>query len=99
MMTNGGENIAKFALPSRGVTDAIGRKQGNLERVGNFDGGAIAGFLLPMKMALQFHVDAVMAKNVRQPLDPVARFFHATVSESKGQRSVVVAGKANQSCC
>ncbi len=52
MVTNGGEDIAKFALLSRGITDAVGREQRKLKRAGNFDGGAIVGFLLAMKMTL-----------------------------------------------
>src|SRR5271165_824382 len=97
MMTKGGKDVTKFTLPGGGITDAIGRQQRKLERTGNFDGGVIAGFLLPMKMPLQFHIDVVPIKNIHQPLDAGARFFEATVSESQGQWPVVITCKADKS--
>src|SRR5580704_14106279 len=57
----------------------------------------IAGFLLPMKMTLQFHIDVVPAKNADQLLHAAAPFFHATACESKSQWTIVVASKADQS--
>src|ERR1700676_1736015 len=50
-----------------------------------------------MKMPLQFHINVVPAKNVGQSIDPAACFFHAALSKSKGQWTVVIAGKADES--
>ncbi len=73
MVANRGEDIAEFALARRGIADAIGREQRKLQRAGDFDGGAVAGFLLAMKMALQFDVDIVWSKNVRSGVRRSAR--------------------------
>ena len=96
MVTESGENVAQFALVSGGIADAIGGKQRKPERAGNFDGGAIAGFLLAMKMALEFDVNVGAAKDFSQVLNAGSRAFHPTVLQSQSQRTIVVSGEANQ---
>ncbi len=43
-----------------------------MEIAGNLDGNAVAGFFLAVKMALEFDVDVVAAKNAGQMLDRAA---------------------------
>ena len=96
VISNGGEDVAKFALPRGRIADAIGRQQRELQRAGNFDGGAVARFLLAMKMALQFHIDIVVAENAGQAFHRAPRFFHAALSQRSGERAVIAAGEADQ---
>ncbi len=96
VISNGGEDIAEFTLLRRRIADTIGRQQREFERAGNFDGGAIARFLLAMKMALQFHVNIVVAKDAGQAFHRASCFFHAAMSQRGGQRSVIAAGQADQ---
>ncbi len=97
MVADGSENVAQFPLTSGGAADAVSGQQGKLQRTGNLDGGAIACLLLTMKMALQFHVNVAAAKDVRQALDPAARFFPSPVIEGTRQwAAVAVACETDQ---
>ena len=96
VIANGGEDIAEFALLRRRIADAIGGQQRELERAGNFYGGAIACFLLAMKMALQFHIDIVAAKDAGQAIHRAPRLFHATTSQRGGEWAVIASGQADQ---
>ena len=49
-----------------------------MEVAGNFDGDAVAGFFLAVKMALEFDVDVLAAKNAGQMLDRAAGFGRAS---------------------
>ena len=67
-----------------------------MQRAGDFDGGAVARFLLAMKMALQFHIDVAVAKDAGQAFDRAPRFFHAATGQRASERAVIAAGEADQ---
>ena len=96
MISNGGEDIAEFTLLRRRIADTIGRQQRKFERAGNFDGSAVARFLLAMKMALQFHIDVALAENAGQAFHRAPRFFHAALSQRGSERTVIAPGQADQ---
>src|SRR3989441_12155383 len=91
MVADGGEHVTKFPLACSGIAHAIRRQQRELERVRNFDGSAIAGFLLAMKVALQLHVYVAAVENFRQALDRAAGCFYAPPSESGGKQARLTA--------
>ena len=66
MVADGGEDVAEFAVLRGGVADAVGGEQRKMQRSGDVEGGAVAGFLFAMEMALQFDIDIVGAEDVRQ---------------------------------
>ncbi len=96
VISNGGEDIAEFTLLRRRIADAIGGQQRELQRAGDFNGGAIACLLLAMKMALQFHIDIFVSKNTGQTFHRTSRFFHAAMSQRRGERTVIAASEADQ---
>src|SRR5713101_5096558 len=97
MVANGSEDVAKFALPRSRIANTVGRQQRQLKRASNFDGSAVAGFLLAMKMSLQFHINVFLAKHIGQAFDRASRFFHTASGQRDGQRTVIAASKADQS--
>ena len=98
VISNGGEDVAKFTLPRRRIADTIGRQQRKLQRAGNFDGGAVARFLLAMKMALQFHIDVALAKICRSGDSTECRASSIPpLSQRGGERAVIAPGQADQS--
>ena len=71
--------------------------KGSRKRAGNFDGGAVARFLLAMKMALQFHIDVAVAKDAGQTFHRATRLLHPTLRQRNGERTIIPAGEADQS--
>ena len=49
-----------------------------------------------MKMALQFHIDIVVAEDAGQAFHRAPRFFHAAMSQRGGERAVIASGQADQ---
>src|SRR2546428_4208269 len=96
MVADGGEHVTKFPLACSGMAHAIRRQQRELERVRNFDGSAIAGFLLAMKVALQLHVYVAAVENFRQALDRAAGYFHAALSGSGGKQARITAREGGE---
>ncbi len=90
MISQGGEDVAEFALLRRRIADTIGRQQREFERAGNFDGSAIARFLLAMKMALQFHVNIALSEICRSGIRPSVELLpcrHAASALASGPSS------------
>ena len=52
MMADRRERVAEFAGFGDGVVDAVGGEQGEIERTGEIDGDAVAGFFFALEMAL-----------------------------------------------
>ena len=49
-----------------------------------------------MKMALQFHIDVVRAKNAGQAFHRAPSFLHAALSQRGGKWTIIAAGEADQ---
>ena len=52
MVADGGEGVTKFASLRDGVADSVSGQQGKVQRTGDSDGGAVAGFFFALEMAL-----------------------------------------------
>ena len=68
-MADGSEGVAEFAIFGGGVADAVGGEQRKIQRAGDGDGGAVAGFFFALEMALQFDVDISAAENSDELID------------------------------
>jgi hypothetical protein len=49
-----------------------------------------------MKMPLQFHVNVVVAKDSRKPLNMSTRLFHAAVRKRMDKRTIVATSQTNE---
>ena len=65
MVADRGEGVAEFASFGNGIVDAVGGEQRKIERAGEIDRGAVAGFFFAMEMALQFDVDVSCGRRCR----------------------------------
>jgi len=97
MVANRGEHIAKFTLARGRLADSIGGQQREMQGAGDFDGSSVAGFLLAMKMTLQFHINIAVAKNAGQAFHRAPRFFHAALRQGSGEQTIIAAGETNES--
>src|ERR1700758_3838606 len=66
-----------------------------MEVAGNLDGNAVAGFFLAVKMALEFDVDVLAAKNAGQMLDRAAGFGRASFCQRGSERTFLASGEAD----
>ena len=55
-----------------------------MERSGEVDGDAVAGFLFAVEMALQFDIDVLGAEDAEESIDLTARFFRTALVEGCG---------------
>ena len=62
VVADGSEGVAKFASFGDGVVHAVRREQRKMERAGEIDSDAVAGFFFAVKMALQFDVNILCPK-------------------------------------
>src|SRR4029077_17978185 len=93
MVANRGEHIAKFTLARGRIADSIGGQQREMQGAGDFDGSSVAGFLLAMKMTLQFHINIAVAKNAGQAFVLAPRVFQAALSQGSGDQTIIAAGE------
>ena len=96
MVADGGEGVAQFASFGSGVADAVGGEQRKMQRAGDVDGGAVAGFFFAMEVALQFDVDIFGAEDADELIDLAASFVDAALLQGCGERAFVAAGEADQ---
>src|ERR1017187_10564075 len=66
------EDIEYFALRQLSVTDAIGRDQGQFQRLRDLNSGLISDFFGTVEVTLQFHEDVVMAEQIDLTLNGFA---------------------------
>ena len=52
-----------------GVADSVGGEQRKIQRAGDVDGGAVAGFFFALEVALQFDVDVTAAEDADELID------------------------------
>ena len=52
VVADGGECVTKLATLGGGVADSVSGKQRKVQRTGNGDGSAIAGFFFALEMTL-----------------------------------------------
>ncbi len=95
MVADGGEGIAKLPPLRNGVADAVGGQQRKIQRTRNVDRSAIAGLFFALKMPLQFNVDIFRAENSDELIDAAPCFVHAALLQSRSQRPLRPAGKAD----
>ncbi len=55
-----------------------------MQRVGDIDGGAVAGFFFAMEMALQFNVDVFLSEDGDELSDLAAGFVDAALLQGCG---------------
>ena len=96
MVPNRGECIAEFAGFSSGVADAVGGEQRKIQRAGDVDGSAVAGFFFALEMALQFDVDVFVSEDGDESIDLATSFIDAALLYGCGQRPFCTAGEADQ---
>ena len=96
MVADGGEGVAQLAALRDGVADAVGGEQRKMQRVGDVDGGAVAGFLFAMEMALQFDVDIVGTEDSDELIDLATSFVDAALLQSRCEWAFVAAGEADE---
>ena len=65
VMADRGEGVAEFAGFGDGVVHAVCREQREMERAGEIDGDAVAGFFFAMEVALEFDVDIRVGRRCR----------------------------------
>ncbi len=66
MIANRSKNVAEFALAGGRIANAIGCQKRKFQCACDFDCRAITGFLLAMKMPLQFDIDIFAPKDLNQ---------------------------------
>jgi hypothetical protein len=64
VIAESGEDVGKLAVIFGCITYAIGGKQRQMKRTGDFNGGVVADFLLAVKMALEFDIDVAGTEDV-----------------------------------
>src|SRR6266576_4560344 len=67
-----------------------------MERAGEGDGEAVAGFFLAVEVALEFDVDILRAEDGDELIDLFSGFLYAALLQGCGERAFVTAGKADQ---
>ncbi len=92
-----GEGIAEFAGFGDGIVDAVGGEQREMERAGEVDGEAVAGFFFAMEVALEFDVDILGAEDGDELIDLLPGFICAALLEGCGEWAFVAAGEADES--
>ena len=96
-MAQAGKNVEDFALCRCGMGDAVGGQQWKTQAARQFDGSLVAALFFDGKVALQFDVNIVMAKEFAEFLDNFACGFFPAGTECMRQRAFVAAGEADQS--
>ena len=96
MVADGGESIAKFASFGSGVADSVGGEQRKIQRAGDGDRGAVAGFFFALEMALQFDVDVLGSENADELIDLAEGFVDAAVLQGRGEGAFVASGEADE---
>ena len=96
MVADAGEHVHDFTLIGRGVVDAIGSNEWQLQGPRNSDRCLVAVFLRAVEVALQFDINISRAEQVHQPLDFAQGFVESAAREGCRQRAFVATGQADQ---
>src|ERR1700679_2200710 len=88
------ENVEDLALIGRGITNSIGRQDGQLQGLCNADRCLIAPFFLAFIVALNFDIDIVWAEGSYQPLYRLPACLLATACQSGGEWTFIAARPA-----
>ncbi len=96
VVADGGEGVAQFAGFGGGVADSVGGEQRKIQRAGDVDCGAVAGFFFALEMALQFDVDVIAAENADELIDLASSFVDAAVLQGCGEGAFGSAGEADE---
>ncbi len=96
VVADGGEDVEDFALVLGGVADAVGGEDGEMEGLGDAQGGLVAGFFGAVAVALQLDVDVVGAEDADELLDALAAGGFAAGGERGGEWAFVAAGEAEE---
>ena len=96
MVADGGEGVTKLAALRDGVVDSVGGQQRKIQRLGDGDGGAIAGFFFALKMALQFDINILGTEDSDNLIDLAASFVDAALLQSGCQWAFRAAGEADE---
>ncbi len=96
MMADGREHIQHFAFVLRGIANAVGRKDGQTQALGDAERRLVAGLFGTVAVTLQFHVDVAAAEDVDQLLHALPACVFTSVVERRSQRAFVASGKADQ---
>ena len=95
-MADSGEGVENLALLGPRIAHAVGREDGQAERVRDLDHCLVARFFFAQKMSLKLDINIVATEDRYQALDGAARFFHPAIGERGGERTVVASGQADQ---
>ena len=79
MVADGGEGVTQLAALRDGVADSVGGQQRKMQRLGDGDGGSIAGFLFTLEMALQFDIDIFGTEDSDELIDLATSFVDAAL--------------------
>ena len=96
VMTDRGESITKLASFGGGVADTVSGEQRKMERAGNVDCGAVAGFFFALEMALQFDVDVAGAEDGYELINLAASFIEAASLQGGCEWAFGTAGEADE---
>ena len=96
VMANGGESVAQLAGFGSGVADSVCGQQWKIQRAGDVDCGAVAGFFFALEMTLQFDVDVFRPENADELIDLAASFVDAAVLQGCSERAFAAAGEADE---
>jgi hypothetical protein len=88
--------IEHFAFVGRCVTDAIGRKQRQMQRPRYVDGCPVSPLLFAIEVSLELDVDILRTEDRDKPFDLFTRSANATSRKRRGQRPFLASGKADQ---
>src|ERR1700730_5608473 len=98
MMANASEDIEHFPLLRQGMTDAIGREQGQAQCLCNSERRLIAHFFFTAKVPLQFDIDILATEYFTELAHTGGRAFDSALSERMRERSFFASRKANKPC-
>src|SRR6202789_208343 len=90
------EYVENLTLIGCGITNSIGRQDGQLQRLCNADRGLIAPLFLAFIVALNFDIDIVWAEGSSQPLYRLPACLLATACQSGGEWTFIATRQADQ---
>jgi hypothetical protein len=96
MMANASEDIEHFSLLRQGMTDSIGREQGQVQCLGDFERRLIAHFFFSAKVPLQFDIDILATEYFTESAHACGRAFDSALSERMCERPFFASRKANK---
>jgi hypothetical protein len=96
-IADAGEDVEDLAVVLRGVAHAVGGDHGKMERRGDAQRCLVAPLLFPLLVALELDVYIVAAIDGDQPINSRAALRLTATRERCRERTLVAAGKADQS--